>query len=48
MAMPNIPQALADGMAIHAHEHPEDSDRKVDGMVANQCLMACVGFAEGY
>ena len=46
MPMPKIAQAIADGMKIHAQEHPEDADRKVDGVVANQCLMASLGFAD--
>lgn len=46
MAMPQIAQAIADGMKLHAQEHPEDADRKVDGVVANQCLMASLGFAD--
>lgn len=46
MPMPKIAQAIADGIKIHAQEHPEDADRKVDGVVANQCLMASLGFAD--
>ncbi len=46
MPMPKIAQAIADGMKIHAQEHPEDAGRKVDGVVANQCLMASLGFAD--
>jgi hypothetical protein len=46
MPMPKIAQAIADGMKIHAQQHPEDADRKVDGVVANQCLMASLGFAD--
>jgi hypothetical protein len=46
MPMPKIAQAIADGMKLHAQEHPEDADRKVDGVVANQCLMASLGFAD--
>jgi hypothetical protein len=37
--------AIADGVALHAQEHPEDAGRKVDGVVANQCLMATVAFS---
>jgi hypothetical protein len=47
MPMPQIAKAIADGVAIHAREHPEDGDRRVDGVVANQCLMDTMGFAEG-
>lgn len=43
-----IAQAIADGVKLHAQAHPEDANRKVDGVVANQCLMASLGFAEGY
>lgn len=46
MPMPQIAQAIADGVKLHAQEHPEDADRKVDGVVANQCLMASLGFAD--
>lgn len=46
MSMPNIAQAIADGVKMHAHAHPEDAGRKVDGVVANQCLMASLGFAD--
>ncbi len=46
MAMPDIAKAIADGVAIHAKEHPEDAGRSVDGVVANQCLMDTMGFAD--
>lgn len=46
MPMPQIAQAIADGVKLHAQQHPEDADRKVDGVVANQCLMASLGFAD--
>ncbi len=46
MTMPDIAKAIADGVALHAKEHPEDA-RGVDGIVANQCLMDTMGFAEG-
>lgn len=46
MPMPKIAKAIADGIKLHALEHPEDADRKVDGVVANQCLMASLGFAD--
>lgn len=46
MSMPDIAKAIADGMAMHAREHPEDASRTVDGVVANQCLMATMGFAD--
>jgi len=36
--------AIADGVALHAKTHPEDASRRVDGVVANQCLMATLGF----
>jgi hypothetical protein len=47
MPMPQIAQAIADGVKMHAAAHPEDAARSVDGVVANQCLMASLGFAEG-
>jgi len=37
--------AIADGVALHAKGHPEDAGRRVDGVVANQCLMATLGFS---
>ena len=41
----DIAGAIADGVAKHAKEHPEDAGRKIDGVVANQCLMATVAFS---
>jgi len=41
----DIAGAIADGVALHAKEHPEDAGRTVDGVVANQCLMATVAFS---
>jgi hypothetical protein len=46
MSMPDMAKAIADGIALHAKEHPEDANRTVDGVVANQCLMSTMGFAE--
>ena len=46
MSMPDMAQAIADGIALHAKEHPEDANRTVDGVVANQCLMSTLGFAD--
>jgi hypothetical protein len=46
MAMPDIAKAIAAGIAMHARQHPEDASRTVDGVVANQCLMATMGFAD--
>jgi hypothetical protein len=46
MQMPKIAQAIADGVKMHAEEHPEDANRGVDGVVANQCLMSSLGFAD--
>lgn len=46
MSMPDIAKAVADGVALHAREHPEDAGRSVDGVVANQCLMDTLGFAD--
>ena len=40
--------AIADGVALHAKAHPEDAGRRVDGVVANQCMMATLGFSSGY
>ncbi|MHB8152640.1 MAG: hypothetical protein ACYDG3_06165 [Bacillati bacterium] len=46
MSMPGIAKAIAEGVALHAKEHPEDAARGVDGVVANQCLMSTLGFAD--
>ncbi len=46
MPMPQIARAIATGIKIHATAHPEDANRTVDGVVANQCLMASLGFAD--
>ena len=46
MPMPQIAQAIADGVKMHAQEHPEDAGRTIDGVVANQCLMSSLGFAD--
>ncbi|MBV8491434.1 MAG: hypothetical protein JO199_12985 [Candidatus Eremiobacteraeota bacterium] len=46
MSMPGIARAIADGVAMHARAHPEDAARTVDGVVANQCLMDTMGFAD--
>ncbi len=46
MAMPDMAKAIADGVALHAKEHPEDANRTIDGVVANQCLMSTMGFAD--
>lgn len=41
----DIAGAIADGIAMHAKAHPEDAGRALDGVVANQCLMATVAFS---
>lgn len=46
MPMPQIASAIAEGVKLHAQEHPEDANRNIDGVVANQCLMASMGFAD--
>lgn len=46
MSMPDMAEAIARGVALHAREHPGDAARKVDGIVANQCLMSTLGFAD--
>jgi len=48
MSMPDIAKAVSDGLAMHAAAHPDDARRSIDGVVANQCLMDTMGFAEGY
>jgi hypothetical protein len=47
MAEDDIAGAIRDGIALHARSHPEDAGRRIDGVVANQCLMSTLGFAEG-
>ncbi|MDQ2866233.1 MAG: hypothetical protein M3R51_08400 [Candidatus Eremiobacteraeota bacterium] len=46
MSMPDIAKAIAEGVKTHAQEHPEDANRNIDGVVANQCLMSTLGFAD--
>ncbi len=46
MSMPDIARAVAEGVAMHVKAHPEDASRRVDGVVANQCLMDTMGFAD--
>jgi hypothetical protein len=46
MPMQSIADAIARGEAMHAKEHPEDANRNIDGVVANQCLMSTLGFAD--
>lgn len=46
MSIDNMTAAIAQGVAMHAKSHPEDANRKVDGVVANQCLMSSLGFAD--
>ena len=46
MSMPDMARAIADGIALHAKDHPEDANRTIDGVVANQCLMSTMGFAD--
>jgi hypothetical protein len=45
MRADDIAGAIADGVKLHAKAHPEDAGRGVDGVVANQCLMATVAFS---
>jgi hypothetical protein len=44
MSMPDIAGAIGDGVRQHAQAHPDDAARHVDGVVANQCLMATLAF----
>ena len=46
MTSSDIAAAIADGVAAHANAQPDDASRKIDGVVANQCLMATLGFAD--
>lgn len=45
MSMEDIAGAIADGRAAFHREHPRGDD-SVTGVVANQCLMATLGFAD--
>jgi hypothetical protein len=45
MSLDDMAGAISDGVALHAKEHPDDAGRRVDGVLANQCLMATVAFA---
>ncbi|MBD5635300.1 MAG: hypothetical protein IAI49_12555, partial [Candidatus Eremiobacteraeota bacterium] len=45
MRADDIAGAIADGVSMHAKAHPEDAGRKIDGVVANQCLMSTVAFS---
>lgn len=46
MPMQSIADAIARGVKMHAQAHPEDAGRSIDGIVANQCLMSTLGFAD--
>ena len=46
MSIDGMAAAIAKGIAMHANAHPEDADRKIDGVAANQCLMSSLGFAD--
>ncbi len=46
MSIDSMSAAIAKGVQLHAQAHPEDAGRRVDGVVANQCLMASLGFAD--
>lgn len=45
MRADDIARAVAEGVALHAREHPEDGERLIDGVLANQCLMATEAFS---
>jgi hypothetical protein len=45
MSADDMAGAIADGIHMHGDAHPDDRDRTVDGVVANQCLMSTLGFA---
>jgi hypothetical protein len=45
MRLDDMAGAIADGVALHAARHPEDAARRVDGVVANECLMATLSFS---
>ena len=46
MSIDAMAAAITKGIAMHAQAHPEDAGRTVDGVVANQCLMSSLGFAD--
>jgi hypothetical protein len=39
----DMARAIAAGVAAHARAHPEDASRRVDGVLANECLMGSLG-----
>jgi hypothetical protein len=47
MSIEDIGGAVADGREAFRRAHP-GADDSITGVVANQCLMATLGFAEGY
>ena len=46
MSSTDMAGAIADGLALHAKAHPDDAGRRIDGVVANQCLMSTLSFAD--
>ncbi|MEA2663951.1 MAG: Clostripain family [Candidatus Eremiobacteraeota bacterium] len=46
MRTDDMARAIGDGVALHARAHPGDAGRRVDGVLADQCLMATLGFAD--
>jgi hypothetical protein len=46
MSSTDMAGAIADGIALHAKAHPDDAGRGIDGVVANQCLMSTLAFAD--
>jgi hypothetical protein len=45
MTEDDMARAIADGVRAHARAHPEDAGRRVDGVLANECLMGTLGVA---
>ncbi len=46
MSIDSMADAIAQGVAAHARAHPEDASRKIDGVLANQCLMSSLAFGD--
>lgn len=46
MSIDTLAGAIADGKAMHARRHPEDADRKIDGVVMHECFEGTVTVAE--
>ena len=46
MSIDTLAGAIADGIAIHARNHPEDAGRRIDGVVMHECFEGTLTVAE--